>query len=100
MNSTKQVFNLIRNIPKGRVLTYKQVAKFCQLNSPRLVGKILHLNTDPLEFPCHRVVKSSGEVATGYAFGGKQAQLKKLKQEGVIFVNSRINLSASLWKRD
>jgi O-6-methylguanine DNA methyltransferase len=100
MNSTNQVFNLVKNIPKGKVLTYKQVAKLCQINNPRLVGKILHSNTNPSKYPCHRVVKSNGEIADGYAFGGRLAQTKKLKEEGVVFAQSKVDLAASLWKRD
>ncbi len=53
---------MVKKIPKGRVLTYKEVAKLA--GSPlayRAVGNILNKNYDP-NIPCHRVIKSSGAL--------------------------------------
>jgi O-6-methylguanine DNA methyltransferase len=56
------VFNVVRGIPKGRTMTYKEVAvKAGRPLAFRVVGNILHTNYDP-EIPCHRVIRSDGKV--------------------------------------
>lgn len=67
-------------------MTYKEVATFAgnQL-AYRAVGNIIHKNPDIKRYPCHRVVRSDYKLAEGYAFGGKEAQKKKLQKEGIVF---------------
>lgn len=58
----EKVLKVVATIPRGTVLTYKEVAK--QAGSPRAyraVGNILKTNFDPA-IPCHRVIKSNGEL--------------------------------------
>lgn len=87
-NSFKlQVYELVKKIPKGKVMTYGQIAK--RLGRPkaaRAVGNILHQNNS-LEIPCHRVVNKRGRVARNYKFGGWKCQREKLLKEGVKFKN-------------
>jgi len=88
------VFAVVKTIPAGRVMSYKQVAQKVGILNPRFVGRILNSNTNPVEYPCHRVIKSDGTVASGYAFGGPDKQIEKLKAEGVVFfknVASRVS---------
>ncbi len=98
------IYKVVSQIPKGKVLTYKQVAVLVnKLNSgikisPRFVGRILHQNSDPEKIPCHRVVFWNGSLSEGYAFGGKFVQKKKLVDEGVVFVGEMVLLSSCLWK--
>lgn len=87
-----RVYDLVKQIHCGRVATYGDVAGILGIN-PRYVGYILHHNPYPAEVPCHRVVNSAGRVATTFAFGGGDAQQKLLEQEGVFFVNHRLDLS-------
>lgn len=88
------VFSYIVKIPKGKVTTYQAIAKACGIKSPRYVGYILHHNPNPGEIPCHRCVRSDGTIADGYAFGGRDKQIKKLKEEGVSMRNNRIASSS------
>ena len=77
-----KVLRTVRKIPKGKTMTYKQVA--VKSDSPkayRAVGNILRKNYDP-KIPCHRVIKSSGEIG-GYRKGTKQ-KIKLLKKEKAI----------------
>ncbi len=77
-----KVFAVVKKIPKGRVLTYKEVAKWA--GSPRAfraVGSALKSNFNP-NIPCHRVVKSNGELGN-YNRGGTPAKRKILLAEGV-----------------
>lgn len=97
MSSQTLVFNLISKIPKGRVATYKQIAALSGLKSPRTVGHMLHGNIDPVKYPCHKVVRSDGTIAQGYAFGGKKEQIKLLKKEGIEIKKQKINLKKYLF---
>ncbi len=89
---TDKVYAIVKRIPKGKVLTYGRVAKLAGIKNPRLVGSILHKNTDPDNIPCHRVVNAQGKVASSYAFGGAAAQRKKLISEGIQFTNGKVDL--------
>jgi len=82
MNFYEKVYKIVKQIPKGSVLTYKQVAqKAGRPRAYRAVGNILNNNFDP-RIPCHRVVRSDGKPG-GYNRGVKQ-KAKLLKQEGAI----------------
>jgi O-6-methylguanine DNA methyltransferase len=75
----EKVLAIVKKIPKGKTLTYKEVAK--RAGSPRAyraVGNILSKNYDPNVF-CHRVIRSDGKIG-GYNRGVKK-KIKLLKQE-------------------
>lgn len=79
----KKVFDIVTKIPKGKTLTYKEVARLA--GSPRAyraVGSILKLNFDQ-KIPCHRVIKSDGSLGN-YNRGGIKAKQKILKSEGML----------------
>lgn len=80
----QSVYQLLQTIPKGRVTTYGAIGKKLGIN-PRFVGRILHVNPDAPRVPCHRVVKSGGHLAGGYALGGNEGQRARLLDEGVLF---------------
>lgn len=88
----KAVFEMVKKIPAGRVMTYGQIAKLVGFINPRLVGRILHQNPDPQSIPCYRVVNSQGKLSPSFAFGGLSAQQEKLEQEGIKIVNHMVNL--------
>lgn len=92
-----RVYNVVKQIPKGRVLTYGIIAKLSGIKNPRFVGSILHKNKDPENIPCHRVVNFQGKVAKSYAFGGVKAQAGQLQAERVEVVNGKVNLARFLW---
>jgi len=67
----EKVYEAVRKIPEGRVLSYKEVAKLAgKPHAFRAVGNILNKNQDP-EVPCHRVIKSDGSIG-GYRCGEKK----------------------------
>lgn len=92
------VFEILRQIPRGKVITYKQMAHLAGISNPRLVGRILHTNTDDQKYPCHRVIKSDGTVASGYAFGEQHGQIVRLRQEGVEFLGGKVDLAQFQWQ--
>lgn len=82
MDFKDAVYAVVSRIPKGKVLTYKEVATLA--GSPRAyraVGNILNKNYNP-QIPCHRVVRSDGTPG-GYNRGSEMKR-KRLTQEGVI----------------
>lgn len=95
LKARDDVFRLVSNIPRGKVMSYGQVALAVGLTNPRHVGKILHGNSSPEHCPCHRVVHADGKLAGGYAFGGPGVQEALLRSEGVIFKNGKVDMSAS-----
>ena len=94
MNTFEKIYEVVKSIPKGRVATYGQVALLA--GNPRwarVVGYALHINPEPGEIPCHRVVNREGKVAPGFAFGGEGVQRQLLESEGIVFESDgRIDL--------
>lgn len=84
MNYFTKVYNLVSKVPKGKVTTYGAISKAVGVD-PRIIGFALHSNKDPKNIPCHRVINSKGEISSGYAFGGLNAQKNILKKEGIKF---------------
>jgi len=93
----KQIYALVKKIPKGKVATYGQLAQMLELRDVRKIGWALHGNKDP-KIPCHRVVNKDGRVATNYAFEGWEEQKRKLLNEGVIFKDEKhVDLASFQW---
>ena len=90
-----KVYEFLKTVPAGKVVTYGQIARFLgNKHLSRVVGNILHKNPDPATIPCHRVVNARGEVSAAYAFGGRDAQRRRLEAEGVLFSpDGRIDLN-------
>ncbi len=78
------VYDVVKQIPKGRVATYGQIAVLCgSPRASRAVGYALHFNPDPEHIPCFRVVNRFGACAPAFAFGGEEVQARLLKADGV-----------------
>ena len=77
----KRVFGVVRDIPSGSVLTYKEVAaRIGRPRAYRAVGNVLSKNYNN-DIPCHRVIRSDGRVG-GYN-RGRQRKILLLRREGV-----------------
>lgn len=78
---TQKVCQIVKKIPKGEVLTYKEVAmRAGKPKACRAVGNILNKNYDP-KIPCHRVIRSDGKIG-GYNRGTLNKR-KILRKEGI-----------------
>ena len=93
----EKVYEFVKSIPRGKVVTYGQIALHLGNRSfARAVGNILHNNPDPEYIPCHRVVNAQGKLARSYAFGGIDAQRRLLESEKVVFKSDEtVDLSVS-----
>ncbi len=84
----EKCYELLKLIPKGKVTTYKELARAMDTRAWRAVGSAMAKNKSLVIIPCHRVVKSNGMVGE-YALGtDKKARL--LNDEGVQVVNGRV----------
>jgi methylated-DNA-[protein]-cysteine S-methyltransferase len=94
---SQNCYNLLRQIPKGKVTTYKIIADKLGTKAYRGIGQIVGANPDAPEVPCHRVVKANGDIS-GYAFGVDK-KIALLKQEGIEVVDGKIkNFSEVIYK--
>lgn len=89
-----KVYELLKTIPKGKVVTYSQIAEnLGNKKLARVVGNILHSNPDEDKVPCYKVVNSKGKLSSHFAFGGIEKQKEKLEKEGIIVNNYTVDLN-------
>lgn len=90
----ERVYKILQKVPNGKVTTYKEIAKILGKKSYRAVGNALNKNPRPgtrkNQVPCHRVIKSNGEVG-GFESGTKN-KIKLLEKEGIKIENKKIDL--------
>jgi methylated-DNA-protein-cysteine methyltransferase-like protein len=93
----ERVNALVAQIPKGRVMTYGQIAALCgNARAARVVGGIAHFG-DP-DLPWQRVVNKSGGLASGYP-GGRRGHKEHLEAEGVaVSEDYKVNVAEFLWQ--
>ena len=95
---TKRIYEAVKQIPKGRVATYGRIAELAgDRKMARAVGNALHKNPEPDGIPCFRVVNAKGECSGSFAFGGPDAQAKRLREDGIEVVNNRVDLEKYGW---
>lgn len=96
---SKKVYEYLMTIPKGKVVTYKQVAESLgNKGLARVVGNILHKNPDGDKYPCYKVLNSKGELAEAFVFGGKEIQKERLEKDGIKVTNDKVDLKLYQWK--
>ena len=89
---SQSVYEYLRTIPKGKVVTYGQVARAIRCpNGARAVGNALHVNPDPDYYPCYKVVDSNGNLATHFRLGIEE-QRRRLEKDGITVDDNKINL--------
>lgn len=95
----QRVYEIVKQIPKGKVATYGQVAR--AIGAPRCsrqVGWALHSNPAFGEIPCHRVVFKDGSLTSGFAFGGRDVQKALLERDGVeVSSDYKVDLNKFGW---
>jgi methylated-DNA-protein-cysteine methyltransferase-like protein len=96
LNFKQRVEELVRQIPRGRVMTYGQLAALCgNPRAARIVGGIAHFG-DP-SLPWQRVVNKQGGLASGYP-GGRSGHRQVLESEGVSVSNNyQVNITSLIW---
>jgi len=94
----ERVYRIVRRIPKGRVMTYGQIAYLLgEGYTPRTVGFVMHGSDD--QTPWHRVINSQGRCSTGGVVLPSDKQQRMLEDEGVEFdTTGRCDLARFLWQ--
>jgi methylated-DNA-[protein]-cysteine S-methyltransferase len=82
------VYKTIKKIPLGRISTYKDIALHLKTKGYRAIGNALNKNPFAPIVPCHRIIRSNGEVG-GFA-SGTNNKIKILKKEGIKIKNNKV----------
>lgn len=99
-NTFEKIYEVVKQIPKGNVATYGQVAALAgNRRWARVVGYALHANPSPDEIPCYRVVNREGRLSEAFAFGGRNRQQDLLEQDGIEVVDGKVDLKKVQWSR-
>jgi len=90
-------YEVLRKVPKGKITTYKELAKQLKTKAYRAVGTAMNKNPHAPRVPCHRVINSNGKIG-GFASGTKK-KISMLKKEGIPIKNNKIeNFEKYLFK--
>lgn len=101
MSFSEEIYTKLRQVPAGKVITYKQLAQSLGTRAYRAVGSAMRNNPYAPEVPCHRVVRSDGTIG---GFMGKttgkeiRKKIKILKNEGVEVIDGKIDLNKYLFE--
>lgn len=102
MSNYDKIYAIVRQIPKGKVATYGQIAELANLyGKARLVGYALYrVERRTVDIPWHRVINAKGTISYSTArYGNDDLQRSLLEQEGIQFSpEGKINLREYLWK--
>lgn len=97
-NTYEKIYDVVRRIPRGTVATYGQVAALAgNRRWARVVGYALHVNPNPDEIPCYRVVTKEGNISPAFAFGGGNRQRELLEADGVEFEDGHVIMEKYRW---
>ena len=101
LNNKEKIWQIVHQIPKGKVSSYGQVARMAGLPGyARYVGHTMKNLPDGTKLPWHRVANSQGKLS--FPTGGSEYQKQKgrLEAEGVVFVNGRFSLKKFGWNQE
>lgn len=94
-----ETYEYLTLIPKGKVVTYGQIAEHLgNRGLARVVGHILHNNPSEELFPCYKVVNSAGKLAPSFVFGGIDEQKRRLERDGIEVVGDKVDLKKYRWR--
>lgn|SRR3989344_6874846 len=96
MSFNEKCYAILRKVPKGKVTTYGSIARALKSKGYRAIGNAMNKNPYSPKVPCHRVVKSNGELG-GFAFGVEK-KIEMLKKEGVVVKNGKVDLDKYFYK--
>lgn len=96
--SWDRVYRLVKQIPRGRVLSYGALARLLRLpGGARTAGRAMAATPSGQGIPWHRVVGERGKILIREPYASLQKKL--LESEGVKIVESRVDLASRLWNK-
>lgn len=91
MSVYQEIYKIVAQVPKGKVISYQQVSNLLNTRiSAQLVGWAM--KKAPEGIPAYRVVYSDGRLASEEVFGGQDIQRHLLEQDGITFIDDKINM--------
>ena len=99
-NSFEKIYDVIRQIPEGKVASYGQIAALAGIRRwARVVGYALHAAPCNSDLPCHRVVTKEGRMSCAFGSGKCNRQTELLEAEGVKFVDGCVDMKVYQWNK-
>ncbi len=86
----RRVWEALKRIPKGRVTTYGEIARYLGTKAVRAVGTAVGKNPYAPQVPCHRVVPADGRLGRYSGDGGIKTKRRLLESEGVEVADGKI----------
>ncbi len=99
MKTFDKIYDIVRQIPRGRVTTYGQIARLLGTHvNARVVGYAMNGCPENAEVPCHRVVNRFGGLADAFLPSGKETHRLLLEMEGIEFLpDGNVDLERFIW---
>lgn len=99
-NTFQKIYDVIRQIPAGKVASYGQIAALAgNRRWARVVGYALHAVPCNSDLPCHRVVTKDGRMSCAFGSGRCNRQTELLRAEGVEFVEDHVKMEKYQWEK-
>ncbi len=90
MQKPHKALLLLKKVPKGMVVSYKELARACK-TSPRAIGRIMASNKEPDKYPCYKVVYANGDVGYYSGNGGVKRKIELLRKDGIMIKNGKVD---------
>lgn len=88
----EKIYRKLKQVSKGRVITYKELARAVNSKAYRYVGSCMAENKHPDIIPCYKVVRSDGKIGEYSGVGGVNGKIKLLRKDGIEVVNGKVDL--------
>ena len=96
-----KVWDALLLIPRGRVTTYGEIARYLGTGAVRAVGTAVGKNPNAPDVPCHRVVPSTGKIGMYSGGEGPPTKMALLQEEGVVIRDGKVaDFSRVFWRFD
>ena len=89
MDKLRKMQLLLLKIPKGKVVSYKEIARKLKIH-PRTAGRLVGSNPDGNRYPCYKVVYSDGRLGGYSTPKGVKEKARRLKKDGIAIKNGKI----------
>ncbi|MBS3072972.1 MGMT family protein [Candidatus Pacearchaeota archaeon] len=97
MELKQKIYSKLKQVPKGKVITYKELAKSVDSKAYRFVGQCMAQNTNLENIPCYKVVKSDGQIGEYSGREGVKGKIKLLERDGVKIIDGKVDLEKFGW---
>ncbi len=91
----QKCYDLLVKVPRGKVTTYRELARALNSKAYRAVGTAMNKNPFAPKIPCHRVINANGRL--GQYAHGQAKKREMLKKEGIEIRDDRISLKEYLF---